>query len=168
MPRVLARPRASLWRVCVARVGVAPVGVATTAAAPTPPRPPTGPGQRAAVCWTKQAAVQTSCGQVSCDWRRAGHVISILISHWSRRRRVQLCGVSAGLLSGRCDRQVSRDWWRAGHVTTILTSDWSGGRQVEPGGGRLRVPAHHLRLLPGPVHAGHGWGHVNPASRGGP
>ena len=69
--------------------------------------------------------LRTQPGMVSCDWRRAGHVISILISHWSRRRRVQLCGVSAGLLSGRCDRQVSRDWWRAGHVTTILTSDWS-------------------------------------------
>ena len=146
----------------MARVGVAPGGVATTAAAPTPPRPPTGPGPRAAVCWTKPAAAQTSCGQVTCDWRRAGHVTSILISHWSRRRRVQLRGVSAGLLSGRRDLQVGCDWRRAGHVTTILTSDWSGGRQVAPAGGRLRVPAHHLRLLPGPVHAGHGWGLKGP------
>ena len=41
------------------------------------------------------ASVREFCRQVSCDWRRADHVTSI----------------------------VASDWWRAGHVTSVPISD---------------------------------------------
>ena len=91
----------------------------------------TGPGRRT-LAWSGRGCWRGSrCGcwrQVSCDWRRAGHVTSMLLSDWSRR----------GVLD---------DWLRAG-----------GGRGGGPGPGSaallLRGHARHhlqLRLRPHPV-----------------
>ena len=63
---------------------------------PALPQPPRHPRLQPRLPAPSLHRAQRDRPQVSCDWRRAGHVTSVLTSDWSQRWRVQQLGDDEG------------------------------------------------------------------------